>query len=313
MQQFTKDSVVCFLGDSITADGRWIRRIYDYYRLEKKIPCKLYNCGVGGDRAEHGFWRMEETVFCYEPTDVVVAFGMNDSGYFNFKEAPLTDTQLLERRRKLDTCITYLRFIAAKCAKRGIRVSFCTPTLPDELSEVAAPLYLGAAAAVLETSLRIRALAQELGVDVIDFTMPFREFNLKLFKEGKSLICPDRIHPIAEGHELMAKLFLRGQGFDVTLPETWEDLQALAQLPHDEWEDRRYQLEAETNANMHVEWDFGFGKKSDAAMDAAIAQQLTVEERPHIQQRLKDYAVNRPLIPQRRQALIEFTNTVGKE
>ena len=39
MFQFSKDSVVCFVGDSITANGGWIRRIYDYYRLTEKIPC----------------------------------------------------------------------------------------------------------------------------------------------------------------------------------------------------------------------------------------------------------------------------------
>ena len=61
---------------------------------------------------------------------------------------------------------------------------------------------------------------------------------------------------------------------------------------------------------MHVDWDFGFGKKSPKAMDDAIARQLLVEERPHIRQRLTDYGTNRDLIPARRQALIDFTNTV---
>ena len=310
MRPFTKDSVVCFLGDSITANGQWIRRIYDYYRHEAKIPCKFYNCGVGGDKAEHGYWRMEETVFCYQPTHVVVAFGMNDSGYFNFKEAPLTDTQIMERRRKLDTCIYSLRAIATKCANRGIQVSFCTPTLPDELSDVPTPNYLGAAAAVLETSLRIRSLAADRGIEVVDFTMPFRDISLKLFKQGLSLVSPDRIHPVAEGHEFMARLFLQAQGFDVTVPQTWEELQELAQQPHDEWENRRYQLETETNCNMYVDWDFGFGKKTPEAMDDAIALQLQQEDRPHIRQRLTDYSENRDLIPARRQALIDFTNTV---
>lgn len=310
MRPFNKDSVVCFLGDSITANGQWIRRIYDYYRLEAKIPCKLYNCGVGGDKAEHGYWRLEETVFCYQPTDVVVAFGMNDSGYFNFKEAPLTDTQILERRRKLDTCIYSLRAIVSKCTARGIRVSFCTPTLPDELTDTPIPNYLGAAAAVLETSLRIRSLAADLGVDVVDFTIPFRNISLQLFKQGLTLVSPDRIHPVAEGHEFMARLFLQAQGFDVTIPQTWAELQDLAQRPHDEWENCRYRLETETNCNMHVDWDFGFGKKSPKAMDDAIARQLLVEERPHIRQRLTDYGTNRDLIPARRQALIDFTNTV---
>ena len=45
MYQFTKDSVVCFVGDSITANGGWIRRIYDYYSIphpERKYPPPEY-------------------------------------------------------------------------------------------------------------------------------------------------------------------------------------------------------------------------------------------------------------------------------
>lgn len=311
MNQFTKDSIVCFLGDSITANGRWIRRIYDHYRLEQKIPCRIYNCGVPGDRAEHAYWRMEETVFCYHPTDVVVAFGMNDSGYFNFREESLTERKILERRRKLDTCIYYLRMIAAKCNQRGIRVTFCTPTLTDELSEGPGQIYYGAAAALTELSLRIRALGEELGADVIDFNSPFRDMSLKLFREGRTMVSPDRVHPVPEGHELMASLFLKAQGFHVEIPQTWEQLQALAQRPHDAWEDRRYQLETDTNANMYVEWDFGFGKKSREAMAEAIEMQLLSEEREYIRDRLARYLDLREEIPGRRQALIDHTNTVA--
>ena len=310
MQAFTKDSVVCFFGDSITANGAWIRRIYDYYRLEQKIPCKLYNCGVPGDQASHALYRMEETVFCYEPTHVVVAFGMNDSGYYTYKEEPLTDTQVMNRRRWLDTSIAFLRSIAARCRARGAQVTFCTPTLPDELTESEVPVYYSISGALQELSLRIRALGQELDADVVDFNATFRKIGLKLYKEGKSLICPDRIHPLPEGHELMAKLFLKAQGFDVSVPDTWEELHQLAQLPHDEWENRRYQLECEANANMYVDWDFGFGKKAPEAMDEAIAKQFPLETRPHIQQRFKDYPINRPLIPERKKALMEFTNTI---
>lgn len=310
MQPFTKDSVVCFLGDSITADGRWIRRIYDYYRLEQKIPCKIYNCGVGGDKADHAFFRLEDTVFCYSPTDVVVAFGMNDSGYYSYKDAPVTDTQVLSRRRMLDSSLVYLKNIATKCAARGIRVHFCTPTLPDELSAGATPVYLGAAAAVQEISLRLRNLAQELGVDVVDFTAPFRAMQQKLFKQDNTMVCPDRIHPVGEGHEFMARRFLQAQGFPVAIPETWEELVQLAQRPHDDWEERRHELECQTNANMYMDWDFGFGKKSPEAMDMAIDWQLPLEARPHIQDRMKRYASLREQIPQLRQALIDFTNTV---
>lgn len=312
MRQFDKDSVVCFLGDSITANGGWIRRVYDYYRLEKKTPCRFYNCGVPGDRADHGMWRLEDTVLCYKPTDVVVAFGMNDCGYSTYLEEPLTDRDIMERRRVLDNSINSLRCIAEHCDKRGIRVTFCTPTLPDELMESDTPIYYGAAAALIELSLRIRAVAEETGADLIDFTFPFRDVTLKLYKKGQTLVCSDRVHPLPEGHELMARLFLKGQGFAVTVPESWEELHDLVAVPHDDWEERRYRLETEANCNMYAEWDFGFGKKSPEAMAAAIELGLDAEERPYIRQRLETYMSRRDLIPERRQALIDHTNTVLK-
>ena len=310
MFQFDDNSVVCFLGDSITANGAFIRRIYDYYRLEKNIKCKLYNCGVPGDRANKALWRLEETVFCYEPTDVVVSFGVNDCGYNIYSIKPLTDTALLERRRLLDTCINSLRQIAEKCAAKGIRVTFCSPTLTDELMKLDTPCCDGAAAALLELSLRIWALSEELGAGYVDFSFPFRDLALKLSRKDQALVRPDRVHPTEEGHELMALLFLKGQGFDVTVPDTWEALHELAQRPHDEWEDRRYQLETEANNNLYVEWGFGFGRKTPQAMENAIRYRLTEDISDYVRQKLNAYIPDRTVIDHRRQILIDFTNTV---
>ncbi len=309
MYQFNKDSVVCFLGDSITFHSGWFRRVYEYYRLEQKIPCRMYNSGVPGDRADHGVWRLEDTVFSYKPTDVVVAYGMNDCGIPTFHEEPLSDSAVMERRRVMDNSIHSMRRIAAQCAKRGIHVTFCTSSLIDELTESEAPIYYGGAAALMELSLRVRAVAQEVGADFIDFSFPFREISLKLYKKGQTLVGPDRVHPLPEGHEFMARLFLRGQGFDVTVPETFEELQELAARPHDAWEERRYQLQQEASCNMYMDWDFGFGRKSKEAMAEAIAW----DDREAIREKEEAYMANRDLIPERRQALIDFTNTVGKE
>lgn len=309
MHQFDKNSVVCFLGDSITANGGWMRRVYEYYRLEQNIPCKMYNCGVPGDRADHGVWRMEDTVFGYKPTDVVVAYGMNDCGIPTFREEPLSDSAVMERRRVMDNSIQSLRRIAAQCAKRGIRVTFCTSSLIDELTESEAPIYYGGSAALMELSLRVRAVAEEAGADFIDFTFPFREISLKLYKKGQTLVGPDRVHPLQEGHEFMARLFLKGQGFDVTVPETFEELQKMVARPHDPWEEQRRKLEMEANCNMYMDWDFGFGRKSREAMAEAIAW----DDREAIHEKEEAYMANRDRIPALRQALIEFTNTVGKE
>lgn len=307
--KFTKDSVVCFLGDSITANGGWIRRVYEQYR-SSGISCKLYNCGVPGDSAEHALWRLEETVFCYAPTHVVVAFGMNDCAYTVYKNKPLTEKWVIYRRRRQDNCIHYLRLIAQQCKQRGAAVTFCTPTLPDEWMESETPVYLGVEAAILELSLRIRALAEELDASIVDLTLPFRRINHALNAQGKSLVCQDRIHPLPEGHELMAKVFLQAQGFAVTQPEAWEELQTLAAAPHDEWEEKRFALEQAANANLFAEWNFGFGLKSPEAIEAAIQVRLATEKNQSIRQRLERYAALRDQIPARRQALIDFTSTV---
>jgi len=307
--KFPAGSTVCFLGDSITANGGWIRRVYQHYRKEN-IPCKLYNCGVSGDCAEHALWRLEETVFCYQPTHVVIAFGMNDCSYAVYKDEPLTEQWVIYRRRRQDNCIHYLRLIARQCMDRGIAVTFCTPTVPDEWMESDTPVYMGVAGALVELSLRICALAQELDAGVVDITKPFRKLAHLLNAQGKTLVGADRIHPIPEGHELMAKVFLQAQGFEVSLPETWEQLQALSAQPYDPWEEKRFALEQAANANMFVEWNFGYGKKSPEAVEAAINAQLLVEKNPNIRQRLENYATLRPQIPARRQALIDHTNTV---
>lgn len=307
--KFPSDSTVCFLGDSITANGGWLRRVYAQYRQEG-VSCKLYNCGVPGDSAEHALWRLEETVFCYAPTHVVIAFGMNDCSYTVYQDTPLTEKWVVYRRRRQDNCIHYLRLIAQQCKQRGICVTFCTPTVPDEWMESQTPIYVGVEAAIVELSLRIRALAQELEADVVDFTLPFRSMAHKLNAQGRSLVCQDRIHPVPEGHELMAKLFLQAQGFAVTIPETWEQLQTLAAAPHDDWEEKRFALEQAANANLFAEWNFGFGLKSPEAVEAAIQVRLTTEKNQSICQRLERYAALREQIPARRQALIDHTNTV---
>ena len=124
------------------------------------------------------------------------------------------------------------------------------------------------------------------------------------------MVGADRVHPVPEGHEFMAKAFLQEQGFPVELPETWEELETLAAQPHDPWEEKRYELELAANANNFVDWNFGYGKRSREAMDAAIRQALQTEEREWLRQRLETYAAIRDQIPARREALIQHTFTV---
>ena len=79
MYKFSKNAVVCFLGDSITARGRWICRVLDYYRkVQPGCTLKTFNCGRSGGNATVAVKRMVTDLFPYKPTDVVIMFGMND-------------------------------------------------------------------------------------------------------------------------------------------------------------------------------------------------------------------------------------------
>ena len=310
MYQFTKDSVVCFVGDSITANGGWIRRIYEYYRLEEKIPCKLLNCGVPGDSAANALFRLEETVFPLQPTDVVLAFGMNDARIYLYDDRPVDDRRCLERRRAIDSCIEFLREIAGNFARRNIRVTFCTPTPYDELQTCDVPALLGAAAALQEIGCRIRALAQEFGGHVIDLNTPFNRLLLQLYKKDQTVIGPDRVHPLPEGHEFMARVFLRDQGFPVEIPETLEALQTMAAQPHDAWEEQRFRLEALAGADLYIRWNYCFGMQDLKAVDQHLARRLPSETNPFIRDKMNAYAKDRVTAPEDRKKLLEFLEFV---
>ena len=121
---FNKDSRICFIGDSITHSGLQIRRIYSYLRNEQKIPLKIFNCGVSGDNATNGLLRLEETVFIHNPTDVVIAYGVNDIGIHLYDKEFADDRNINERRMRIDNCVFNICSIADRCIDKGINVIF---------------------------------------------------------------------------------------------------------------------------------------------------------------------------------------------
>ncbi len=253
MYQFEDQSTVCFFGDSITANGWWLRRIYSYYRnyLGKKF--ELYNCGVPGNTATEALGRMEETLLIFNPTDVVIMFGMNDVGG-TYGIQKLTDGHIMTRRRRIDNCLASLNEIATKLAEKEIRIIFCTPTPYDELSENGEKVSSGVAAALAEISGRVYQLADKFGGHVVDFNSEMYKVMKKHFKEDFSMVNADRIHPEPCGHELMAQLFLKAQGFDIDVSSESEILMAMTDKPFDDWENKRFELEQSAKMNDFVNW-----------------------------------------------------------
>ena len=87
ISQFKKNDRVVFLGNSITEAGYSHSYIWLYYMTRfPNMPITVIGAGVGGDRAEEMYKRLDGDVFDKKPTVLVTTFGMNDSGYMEYNQ-----------------------------------------------------------------------------------------------------------------------------------------------------------------------------------------------------------------------------------
>ncbi len=308
MYKFEEKSRVCFLGASIITNGHMIRRIYEHYR-KSGIKLEIYNCGIPGDTAQNGFSRIHDTVFCYNPTDIVVSFGMNDIKYFLYDGRDADDTVILERRRAIDTNIVYMRSIAEECQKRGIKLTFLTTNPYDEISE-GGPCFAGAAAALREISERLKLMSADFGGHIIDGYTDFEKVIKKLYKEDIKIVGEDRIHPLKTGQELLSQIFLKGQGFDVDITDNYDKLKAASEAPFDEWEEKRFKLEKEAKCTEFAEWIVCRGIKDEKIIRNIIEDKMKNEENQSIINLSRDYLTKKEGIDKVKEALIQHTKTI---
>ena len=281
MYKFKEKSRVCFFGDSITRNGLYIRSIYEYYIEKLKIPCEFYNCGVSGNHTSHGIMRLEETVLKYNPTDVVIFFGMNDVEYELYDGRPVTDDVVIKRRFASDEALAHLKIIANRLHDNNINLIFCTPTPYDDISDKDAPCHFGTSAALKEFGERVKLLADNYGGNVVDFFDVFYDAMRENFRNGCSLHNEDRVHPNNEGQELMAQIFLRAQGFDVELTKDYHTLNKIATRSHSEWENTRYELEQFSQSADYVIYGVCCGV-SDHERRRNMAYNLLNDDNPYI-------------------------------
>jgi len=290
MKKFENGSRVVFLGDSITANGRWIRRVLDYYRKETDIRFEAYNAGVPGDKAAGALRRRQDTVLCYEPTDVVVMLGMNGIGR-SFYSGPATSEAVLARRSLLGSEFINITVIVEKFLKEGLRVTLVSPTIYDELTDSDTPNDIGVESALYELSSRLSVYAEEKGIDFVDMHTQMFAVHKKMYKNGDESIIrvSDRVHPTEEGQELIAAIFLNAQGFDVAIPDTQGELRELLARPHDEWEERRFLLERRVVDSTFIDrCVFGGVKKSEDVL--RCAEKLVSEgANDYVKERVKSY------------------------
>jgi len=214
---FKDGETVCFLGDSITHGGRFHSYIYDYYLT--RFPARtvrFVNAGVSGDSAGGALGRLADDVVAKRPTAVAVMFGMNDVGRGLYVAEP-GEQQRAGQQRALENYRANMERLTARLkAEAGEpRLLFVTPSPFDQTGvndrNNNQPGCNDGLARCAET---VRELAGRNKGTVVDFHAPMTAFNIERQRLDPSftIIGPDRVHPGAPGHLMMAWLFLKAQG-----------------------------------------------------------------------------------------------------
>ncbi len=209
------EDIVVFYGDSIT-DQRLYTTFVETFVLTRypRLPVRFVHSGWGGDRVTGGGGgridnRLERDVLVYKPTVMTVMLGMNDGNYKPFDEATF---QVF--------CDGYEHIVKfMKDAIPGLRMTVIDPSPYDDVTRE--PLFPGGYNAVLlKYGEYLRTFAQRNNLD-------FADLNTRLVKAleranamdpAKALkILPDRVHPGASGHLLMAASLLETWGATPTV------------------------------------------------------------------------------------------------
>jgi lysophospholipase L1-like esterase len=197
---------VVFYGDSIT-DQRLYTTFVESYVVTRfpKLNVSFIHSGWGGDRVTGGGGgkidlRLSRDVISYKPTVVTVMLGMNDGSY-RANEQPIFDTY----SSGYDHLVATL-----KSALPGLRMTLIQPSPFDDVTRP--PTFEGGYNAVLvRYGQFIKELAQKQHLDLADMNTPVVAMLEKAKLEDSALaqqIIPDRVHPGAGGHLIMAEALL---------------------------------------------------------------------------------------------------------
>ena len=213
MKRFENNARVCFVGDSITHNGTYLKYIIDTYR--KQFPeanVEFYDCGISGGNLGNTIAVYDRDIAIYDPTHIVLMIGVNDSGRSNLKNAPSA-----ERYEKL--CQAYAKYgenlerFYQMTKERGIELTLCTPMPYAEYMESDHAPLRGGYALILGYAEFVRDFAKSHNLPLCDYHAAATERM-----QSEIIYSPDRVHPTPYGHKIMAKTFLLSQG--ITMEDT---------------------------------------------------------------------------------------------
>ena len=208
---FLKDGdTVVFYGDSIT-DQRLYTTFVETFAVTRypRLHLTFVHSGWGGDRVTGGGGgpideRLRRDVFAYNPSVMTIMLGMNDGSY-----RALDDAIFTKYKRGYEHIIE-----AVRQALPSVRITVIEPSPYDDVTR--APTFEGGYNQVLvkygdflqELSVRDHLSIADLNTPVVDALKKANAADPK----GALQIVPDRVHPQAAGHLIMAEALLKAWG-----------------------------------------------------------------------------------------------------
>ena len=212
MNKFQSGDRVCFVGDSITHKGMFIKQILAYYRKYlPEVKVEFYDCGIAGGNLGNTIKVFDEDIAIYDPTHIVLMIGVNDSRFNHLKDPAneryeFISTAYEKYKKNIET------FYKMTC-ERGIKLTLCTPVPYAEYADFDTPTVHGAYAVIMGYANFVREFAREKGLDLCDYHTAMTKAM-----QTEVLYATDRVHPNEAGHFVMAKTLLASQGLELSEP-----------------------------------------------------------------------------------------------
>ena len=213
VKPFKEGDRAVFLGNSITDGGRYHSFIWLYYMTRfPNMPIRVFNGGIGGDTAYDMNKRLDGDIFSKNPTVLMVTFGMNDSGYYEYNG----DNAKEFGEQKYQESIKNFQQMEKRFKELPHTRIVMTGTSPyDETAQIKDNTVFKKKNETIKRIIEYqRESAARNGWEFTDWNAPMVAINQELQQKDPSFtLCGnDRIHPDNDGHMVMAYLFLKAQG-----------------------------------------------------------------------------------------------------
>lgn len=192
---------VVFYGDSITAQRLYTRFVEDFVVSRyPQMHIDFYNAGVGGDTVEGGYagnmqTRVARDIAPWHPTMITIMLGMNDGRYTSFFPANFAAYKS-----------GYQKLVDGLKAKApDAHFTFIEPSPYDEIAHP--PAVAGYNSVMTRYGDFDAQLARQMGAPVANFNRDVDgalRAGIRIDPRMAGALLPDRIHPAAAGHWIMA-------------------------------------------------------------------------------------------------------------